>query len=548
MRKTLIIIAIVVLHVSLLYIAIEGNHLPTTAFNKNIALYRYIIMPLLGLLTGFAFFLLSFKGRLHMPDKIKEFSAVHYKKIIIVISVLYFVVFAVMAYLRFESFNTNYFDMGIFGHKIWGISVSNTLPDAIKASLAGHFQPILLMYGLLFKFYPSVHIVVLSQVLFMTLSVIALFSIFKMYIEDRVWLIVLVVIFFLYPQTEFNTISVFHPDFFYLFFCLWAYRFSLRGRHTAALIAITAGALTKETFIIGALFFSFYVAFDKKGRRPAIIFAMVFLVLISAALFYIFVLLPKNLASFMDNFSYIGEALHNPSVLFHSILKFIDRKVFFVIFQFLPFLFIPFLRLKELIPAVPFFIISFLSVNHLHSSLDSHYSVANIAPVFVSLTIALKGLNDRYGKNFTGSVLLFILIMVATFNIAHSPSPVSLNFLKQGWSDTWHRRNYIIGPHEETLSKAVAIIPKDGNVKVVCQNNAYGGDIANRDSLEVFPRMWQQAGYIILDLKRPLFLYDSVNNADYMREFEKLRQSENFRVVFEVDQVYVFMKNIGNSP
>ncbi|MBF0465849.1 MAG: DUF2079 domain-containing protein [Nitrospirae bacterium] len=391
MKKVLTILVIIVLPVSL-YASKGGDYLPITAFNKNIVAYRYVIIPLLGLLTGFVFFMLALKNKLNMPDSVKEFLSVHYKKII-------------------------------------------------------------------------------------------------------------------------------------------------------ALIAITIGALAKEPYIAGAFFFCLYAAFGKRGRRPAIIFAVFFLALASMALFHAFMFYhtalttPSHKAAglivqseYIDNFLYLKDALHKPSVLFHSIFLYIDRKSFFIIFQFLPFLFIPFLRLKELIPTIPFFAISILSIRPLHSALDCQYSAAYIAPILVSLTVALKGLNDRYGKNFTGSILLFILIMVVTVNIAHSPSLVSLNFLKEGWSDTWHRKTYIIGKHEEALRKALDLIPKDTAVKVVCQNNTYGGEIANREFSDVFPRKWQDSYYIILDLKKPLFLEDNINPAGFMIEFEKLRQSKNFQL------------------
>ncbi|MCK4419263.1 DUF2079 domain-containing protein, partial [Candidatus Aerophobetes bacterium] len=150
----------------------------------------YLIFPIVLALAIF-FILLKFPPRfLKGKKKEKKFSPLF---LWIAIS-LYCAVFGTMSILRYLSFHTAFFDLGIYDHSVWNIAERGDLSYLVW----GHFRPIVGVYALFYRLFPSAITLLVLQTVAIGLSAVPLYYIAKNKLGSGFCALLIVIIFFLY--------------------------------------------------------------------------------------------------------------------------------------------------------------------------------------------------------------------------------------------------------------------------------------------------------------------------------------------------------------
>lgn len=527
--------------------AFFGIYFTTTAAHPEIALHKYFSIPLIGFSIGCVIFLGIVRNGYGLPVLLSSFTEKYHKHIVFTLILIFTICFSAMAVLRYTTLHTIVLDMGSYDGKIWRISVASGTSIFYESTI-GHFQPLLIPYGLIYKIYDSPVIIQFLQAIFTLSGVIPLYLIAREYLVRPSLIILIVITYLFYPPVGFNATLDFHADHLYIPLILWAFYFAERDKYITAIIFAGIGAMAKEPLILGAAFFGLYIALAKKQYKIGIA-AFVFFILLFFLIIYIALphfnqtpVFSGGAFPFLeDGDSKLGGFIHS---LIDTLLMWKVRKMLLIYFLLAPLLFVPLLDWRRFLPAMPLLAIPLMSTVDKHSAVDSQYAAGIIAPAFVALVFSIKKIEEWRGIKYANAFTVFVVIMTITFHIAHGASPLSFSFWKDRWAEIWHRSNYTYSEHEKAIETGIFKIPKETDKIVTSQNNINHARLAHRYNHWVFPYKWEEADYILLDIKRSSMIYDHVDEKLFMEELRKIKLSPDFQLDFEKDGVLLFKRTI----
>jgi uncharacterized membrane protein len=509
-----------------------------TAAHPTIAAIRYFCIPLIGLCIGSVVFLWTRKIDLKL-DRLKFFVRQYNVHILLFLSAMFFLFFSSLSILKYLTLHTCSGELGWYDNKVWNISHAISLLDALTVASTGYFQPLLMVYGFLYKIWDSPIFLQLLQTGTVASGVVPLYLIAKEKLHEKLWIISIAFLYLLYPPVEYNATMEFHPDHVCIPLFLWAFYFVEKGRYWQAAIIVGLGGLAKEPLLLNAAFFGLYISLAK-GKWKIGMSAFVFYLILFSLI--IFVVQPgltsyyKQLGSVVhgSNFGYlvpsnaegVGDYI---SKVIHGMLTWKSRKVLLVAMLLAPFLCIPLIKGLKFIPALPSLFIAMLSLFPVHSAFDGQYTSAIIPSIFVGLIFALSWIRRKWGKRYFTALFLWIFLLIITLNIAHSPSPLSPNYWDNRWSELYSRDEYKKELRFEAMNEIIALVPDDPTVKVVSQYNINAARLSHRKNYWIFPRMWKEADYILLDTKDPVIQIEVQDTP------KKIYTTEKF---FTVKQIY----------
>ena len=265
---------------------------------------------------------------------------------------------------------------------------------------------------------------------------------------------------------------------------------------------------------------------------------------------------------FKGSFSYLGgdvfqiikTLISHPWILIEEAIN--AWKMGYIVFLFLPLLFIPFFAPLPFLPALPALIISLLSRLPTYYWIQNHHTASLIAPVFVSLIYGLSFLGNRphylnrwtkklFSVNLTRNGMLKIslwpiLVVSLYYNIILSPSPISIFFWKRiGNYSYYYRSSYVIQERDRVLDRAIKeFIPEEASVS--SQGSVASGYLAHRVEYYLFPEKIGEVDYVVLDKKRDHYVGDGIDEERYTIEFERLL--DTYETVFSYDGIYIFKR------
>jgi uncharacterized membrane protein len=438
------------------------------------------------------------------------------------------------------------FDFGIYDWRIWLIhNIPWTeWPEKFKSAFAGHFQPILVVYSILYDLrFEPVLLNVLQAVAVLS-GIIPLYLLIKNKFDNRFFVLSIVSFFLLFPATQFNIAIDFHADHLIIPFLFWCYYLVEKEKYVWIMPFFVAGCTLKEPLILAFLFMGIYIAWDKKQYIFGIsIFLISFLIFYAAR----FLFIPK-FATFQGYETIIGSRAFgylfnsdNLMPIIQAILRF--EKWRFPFFLLFPLLFLPLLKFRMFLPAVPLLAIPLLSTVIHHQNVASQYTAGIIPPLFVSFAWVIGDIIKKYGERLAAGILSWIGILLIAFNIAHSPSPLAIAFWKKDWSQgKWHYSNYLKDDNHESLKEAINLIPSDPKIKLVTHSMIYDKRLAHRYFYKPFPEKWEEADYILLDNSRGGYIMDNLDEAAYRQELEKVRGDGAFGLIFEYQGIRLFRR------
>lgn len=544
-----------------------GNLVVGTASHTQIAALRYFAIPLVGFSLGFTVFLWARQREIKL-GRLKSFVKQYNIGILLLSCCIFYLFFFSLSTLRYITLHTTTSELGWYDNKVWNISQSSSFFEALRVASTGYFQPILVIHGYLYKFSDSPIFLQFLQTGAVVSGVIPLYLIAKEKFPETLWTIVFVILYLLYPPVEYNATMEFHPDHLLIPLLLWAFYFAEQGKYWQSVVFAGIGGLAKEPLILVVAFFGLYIFFDKGKKWIGLWTFLIYLILFFVVIFMIQpVLTPyyKNIGSVLggSNFAYLlpsnsGNVSDYISNVIHGVSTWKSRKILLIVFLLLPFLFLPLLRGFKFIPALPPLFISMLSLYPAHSGVDMQYTVAVIPSVFVGLIFALARVRQMFGEMNFVALFLWIFIMMATLDIAHSPSPLSPNYWDSRWSEVWYYGVYQKTARYEDMEKIISLIPPDPKVKVVSQNNINSSKLSHRIHYWIFPERWEEADYILLDTWNPVipidvkytpreiytsekyFTVKQNQEQQYSKVLSELKASGRYHLVLEKDGLILF--------
>ncbi|MBL7045409.1 MAG: DUF2079 domain-containing protein [Parcubacteria group bacterium] len=484
-----------------------------TAAHPTIAAIRYFCIPLIGLCIGSVVFLWIRKVDLKL-DRLKSFARRYNMYILLFLSAMFFLIFSSLSILKYLTLHTCSGELGWYDNKVWKISQASSFLDALVIASTDYFQPLLIVYGFLYKAWDSPIFLQFLQTGAVVFGVIPLYLIAKDKLHEKLWIISIVFLYLLYPPVEYNATMEFHPDHVCIPLFLWAFYFVEKGRYWQAVVMVGLGGLAKEPLLLNAAFFGLYILLAK-GRWKIGISTFVFYLIMFSLI--IFVVQPgltpyyQKLGSVVhgSNFGYLVPTNSDGIVgylskVIHGALTWKSRKVLLVVMLLAPFLCIPLIKGLKFIPALPSLFIAMLSLFPVHSAFDGQYTSAIIPSIFVGLIFALSWIRRKWGERYFTALFLWIVFMAITLNIAHSPSPLSPNFWDKRWSELYNHNVYKKAVRFDDMREIIARVPSDPAVKVVSQYNINTARLSHRIDYWIFPAGWKDADYILLDTWDPV--------------------------------------------
>ena len=504
---------------------------------------KYLLLPSVIFVAS-----LIFLSRVSFPKK-RNLSPLWLWLVI----VTYGVTFGSMSILRYLSFHSSIFDLGLFDHSIWNIAYRGKF----EYLASGHFSPVLLIYAYIYKVFPSPLILLLSQTLAISVSALILYFIAKEKLEGSYYAFLIVLIYLLYPPLEYNNLFDFHPDSFFIPLAFLAFYFLEKNNGLGFILSCTATLFLKEPLILATAMLGIFAIIVHKRYGVGsfiLILSLVSFVLITQ------VIMPQVSGGsygggFAGSFSYLGEntfeiiknLLAHPWILIKESLN-VD-KMGYLVFIFMPLMWIPLISPFALLSSLPALVISLLSRLPNYYGIHHQYTASVIPGLFISFVYALISVGKSHQTrrrernpsrgNIIGPILGAVFCVSLYYNIILSPSPLSLNFWKKDHHSLYYKESFISTTRDRILGKAIKEhIPSTGSVS--SQNALNSAHLAHRDKFYPFPKGVGQVDYVVVDLKRPHYIIDKINKKEFKEALGEIEKA--YQIVFSHDGIYIFQK------
>jgi uncharacterized membrane protein len=433
-----------------------------------------------------------------------------------------------MAWLRVEALHATFFDLGVYSWKSWGIAHGE-----LGHLFFEHAMPWLGLGGLVYALCPAPQVLVLFQSLLLCLPAFFMFRALRNGASrEGLWLVAYVAYFPLWYIGLFD----FHIDSLVIPLGYLFYSACFRGRWGWAAASALAMCLVKEPFALTAAMCGAYLVLKCRRRLlGTAVFLTGLTYFILAVRWFIPLASPQRLGILEGGaFSWMGRTV-GEQLLFlvtHPVqaataLVTPSGKAIFVLALFGALAAVPLFAPLELLPALPQLAISLLSREENYYALGHHYTAALVIPLTAAFAVGLPralwawlkvGLRRRWLLAVAGGCLV-------ASNVLISPSPVSrLFWTGKVWS--YGMEAYLPTSRDREIARAIQeFIPDDPDAVVAFQNTLVHPRLVNRryvfsfpEAVErpvvmpVFSRLGQtapvQAEYVVLDLRRPLYLLD----------------------------------------
>jgi uncharacterized membrane protein len=468
-------------------------------------------------------------------------------KLFITITLCYFFLFELLSILRYLSLHTTLLDLGLYDNKVWRIAHYGQL----SASIDGHLRPIIILFAPLYLIVSSPMILLTIQTFMLTLGGVLLFNYSQLILNSRAASLIILLAYFLYPSLEFNNLFDFHTDHMIIPIFFAAFCFIEQGKKKLFLLSLLPGLFLKEPLLLSIVGMGIYVIVIKRWWREgcAVIAASLLLLYIQwnylAPAFWDETHLVTT-AAFPNPFSHLEVPLHliilKPWIIARELFYTDPAKMGYVMVLFVPLLFLPLFSLTPLITAIPHLIISIISHNPSHYSMAGQYTASVIPGFFVAMIFTIKKIH-HYRATMVKPVLMSLLLLGLYYNIVQSPSPLSLKFwVYENWYD---KSSYRISKRDREIIRFIKThVPSDPEVALCTQNTLNHAWLAHRKRYFSFPYLVDKVDYVVLDLKRPLFLGEATASPEsFSQEIRKLER--DFEKLVEWDGFYIWKRKDG---
>lgn len=372
--------------------------------------FSFIFIVLAGII-----FLKVLLGGL-LIDKFKENFELKGKLIYLLI-IISFLVFASLAYLKHESLHSTG-DLAAFTQIMWntihGKLFLFTVENGTEVNYMGnHMSPILILFAPVFAIFPDPLTLLFLQSFFICLGALPIYWLAKDRLNSTFAGLTFAVSYLLHPAINYQNLSDFHLDPVAMTFLIFTFYYLQRNNYKRFLVFLALALVSKENVpLIGAMF-GFYIFFKHKNK---LLGSLVALSSISFFILSIGILIPHFGVGhyiYIDRYSYLGSNFYEiiQTTLFQPMLVvrnvFTLQKLVYFVTIFLPTMFLSLLSPSSLLIALPVFAQNLLSDYYPQYSILYQYTATIIPFTYISAIYALEKIayQDMKIKKSIGNLL-----------------------------------------------------------------------------------------------------------------------------------------------
>ncbi len=411
----------------------------------------------------------------------------------------YTVVLSIFEIVIYRSFRIFTWDLGIFNQALWNTLHGRLLYYTAEpyytttgCFLAAHFSPILLLLIPFYAICPTAETLLVISTLLIAIGALPAYAIANFFLKNEKIAVVLGILYLLYPPLQGVTLSGFSLESFSGTLFLFILYYLLKADFKKLALVLPLGLMTHEASIpviafIGVYGMLFYRSAKGKGLQASVIIlgisTLYFFVAQYMRIFFGF----TGRSSLWHEWAIIGanstsdlplRILLNPIAALNALTFDWTAKLLYVTFILLPFLFLPLLGLRGLIPAFPYLFISLTSSYRLYYSLEGHYA-AFISPfIFLGFLHGLTRLQKHsLFKMSVSKLVKLALLLTATLLIVLLP-PLYAQY--QVFNLDWKKNNII--------ENAISRVPQ--NASILTQSNIFPHVSSRPNTYTIAPPIW----------------------------------------------------------
>ena len=425
-----------------------------------------------------------------------------------VLMLVYSAVFGWLSVFKHNTFHSFTYDLGIMLQVVWNTSqgrpfeVSLDRPDdteLVGSYMGNHVRPFFLLIAPLYRLWPEPRMLLALQSVALALGALPLYWIARRELRSKVFQVLLIVCYLLYPALGFISLFDFHPVAFCVPALLFAYWALLEKRDVLFWVMIALTISTKEELVVPVAAFGIYCLFRPEWRKKG----MWMLAISTAwAILCFFVFIPYANEGrpyrFFELWSHLlpgGDEGGGQSGSLASLFS-IDA-VYFIIHLLVPLGFICVLEpglLAVSLPSLAYLLVS----NRANLYRVGHQYPAVLIPwLFLATLYGLAKL-ERWPRMrpLTKRWLPLMLLLVGTLGVQLKFNPILVSYLS----------GYLIRmPYDSQVHEALVQIPPDAGVATI---NSFGPHLSHRRyllgidkyALPLNPDHFQYVDYVLFDL------------------------------------------------
>jgi uncharacterized membrane protein len=412
---------------------------------------------------------------------------------------IYTVCLSMAEIITYYSFQTYTWDLGIFNQALWSTLhgrflyyTTEPFYTSTGCFLGTHFGPIILLVLPVYAMYPKPEGLLVMSTFIVAIGALPAYDLANFFLKNEKTAAILAIFYLLYPPLQGVTLSGFSLEPFAVTLFLFIVLYMVRNNFRELALAVTLGLITHEASSVVIAFIALYGMLYHKSIENRGFLASVIILIVSIAYFFAAQKLRiffgwTGIPSLWNEWGIVGAASSvdlplkiatNPIGAWEALTYDGVTKISYLLLLFLPTLFLPFLGLKGLIPAIPYLCISLLSSYALYYNIEGHYGAFVVPFIFVALIHGIDKLqkNNRYRisvSKIAKILFLVCLILLATF----------LPLVYPAFEN--YKTSY---EHNTIVHKFISSIPQ--NASVLTQSNLFP-HLSNRpDAYTIPPPMW----------------------------------------------------------
>lgn len=479
--------------------------------------------------------------------------------VVVALACLIFAVqFSVWSMRRYDLFLARRFDLGNMVQAVWSAAHGDLLltsTDIVGEQVprfAGHFEPILWLFGPLWWLWPSPNLLVVAQAVAIASSGIPAYLIARRVIGHPAIAALFCVVTLMYPFVQAQTLFDFHAVALATPLILWLVWAAVSGHDIVLGVTVVLAAATKEQVGLALFVIGLWIAIELGRRRAGTLIAVFGLVWSAVAIGLVMphfrtagaeVALVGRYGEFGDS---VGAAVIN--LIVHPVrsaeILATESRVIFVLALLAPLLFLPLRAPLLAAAAVPDVLINLMSSHPQQQQLAFHYGAVS-GPILIAAAIVGLGSLTRSRFRMIARLAappvvipaLVVVTVLASWMLGPLPfwgsSPIA-------HAAGVHRYTGERPPGEAdvaTLRGAVRLIPANAAVSA---GNGVGAHLSARRRIATFPAV-RGVDWIIVDTKLAA-MGDGRDPVAHRERVDRLLGDPRWRLVFDRDGVLVMRR------
>jgi len=387
---------------------------------------------------------------------------------LIVVLVIMITVLALYKYLSFQSS----LDLAVFSQAFWSTlhgkffweSIDIPLykdPSLYKGFFSVHMAPILAILLPFFAIYPHPVTLIVANVILHVLAALVLYKLSVHELGSASQSLAFVAIFLLNPLVWYTATYDFHLESFVPLFTLLQFYYLSRKRYGLAVFSAIALCLSIEAgptiALLNAIYHLIRLQREKAGISLRAVISTLFITIFSVAWFIYAIRYPGGdiLSDAIPPLKILNKGNLYGAVEY-SLMRILSYdSIIYVLVLFGPLLFLPIRAPLELLPAIPWLLVSVLR-GPLYTAFQSQYSSIIIAQLYIASIYALK----KSGRhNLKG---LVVAVLVA--NLLLNPGIHMFLQTQASVGNEVYKYEAFSDEHIEALKEAISLIPKNASV------------------------------------------------------------------------------------